>query len=72
MKNEDLTPQLSKMSYEELMDKVRAIRQARVTPSEPAKPKKKSKKQKTTEDKLNVMLEGMSPDELADFLQGVS
>ena len=70
MKNEDLVPQLSKMSYEELMDKVRAIRQARVTPSEPLKTKKKSKKQKTTEGKLDEMLAGMSPDELAVFLQG--
>ena len=70
MKNEDLTLQLSNMTYDELMDKVRAIRQARVTPSEPAKPKKSSQKQKTTEDKLNAMLADMSPDELADFLQG--
>ena len=70
MKNEDLTPQLSNMTYDELMERVRAIRQARVTPSEPAKPKKTPKKQKDAQSKLEVMLADMSPDELADFLQG--
>ena len=70
MRNEDLTPQLSKMSYQELVDKVRAVRKARVTPSEEPKPKKKAKAQKTAETKLEAMLEDMSPDELSKFFEG--
>ena len=68
MKNEDLTPQLSKMPYEEMMDKIRAVRKARVTPSEPIKPKKRSKAKKATETKLEDMLEGMSPEDIAKVL----
>lgn len=68
MKNEDLTPQLSKMSYEELIEHIRSVRKARVTPSETPKPKKRSKAQKTTETKLEKMLEGMSDDQIAKVL----
>lgn len=68
MNNEDLTPQLSKMSYEELLEKIRGVRRSRSTPSKETKPKKKLKAQKTAETKLEDMLEGMSDMELALFV----
>lgn len=70
MRNEDLTPRLSKMNHQELLDKIRAIRQARATPVEEPKSKKKIKAQKTVEAKLTDVLADMSPEELAKFLEG--
>lgn len=70
MKNEDLTPQLSKMPYDQLMERIRAIRQARVTPSETAKPKKTPKKQRDAQEKLVDMLARMTPEEYTKFFEG--
>ena len=70
MRNNDILPRISEMSYEDLLKKVERIRAARVDARSAAasKPVRKSREKKSSLEKL---FSKMSPDEKKKFMEAL-
>jgi DNA-binding MarR family transcriptional regulator len=71
MKILDLVPRLREMSHEDLMNKIRGIRNARVyvTEHSQAKASKKPRKPREKKAEIEKLFAGMSPAEKAKLLE---